>query len=353
MIVAVSTVKDTLANIERFVAGNLRGGIDHLVVVLDAPDAPGQDEVAAWLDEHVHVTTILADGEWWRGKRPEALNVRQRINANLVKAALTTTPWAEWLFHIDADEIAWIDRGVLAKAPSERRAARLLPLEAVAQRRWDGDPTWFKRLLTPEELADLHARGLVAEPSNGHYFHGHPFGKVGVRPALDIWLTLHTAVDDRGETIKPFTRPRLRMLHYESYSGDDFVRKWTSLIGSGALASFRASRERTALEIRDALGLPGAEARGRLMEIFTATTEDDLPLLRELGLLVEVDPRTWTHEPEPLSAGEAERLDALLARLRAAPKQQFHPGEPAARVAKTLARATAPATAGRSWLRRF
>ena len=31
--VTVSTVKDTLANVERFVDGNLRGGVDHLFVV--------------------------------------------------------------------------------------------------------------------------------------------------------------------------------------------------------------------------------------------------------------------------------------------------------------------------------
>jgi len=346
VIVTVSTVKDTLANVERFVAGNLRGGVDHLVVVLDAPEAPGQAEVASWLDAHPHVTTVLADDDWWRGRRPEALNVRQRINANLVKAALTTAPWAEWLFHLDADEIAWIDEAVLARVPADRRAARLLPLEAIAQRHWDGDPTWFKRLLAPEELADLHARGVIEEASNGSYFHGHPWGKVGVRPGLDIWLTLHTAVDARGETVRPFARPRLRMLHYESYSGEDFVRKWTSLLGSGAMASFRASRERTALQIREALDT--SEPRERLMEIFAATTEDDLPLLRDLGLLVEADPRAWTHEPEPLPGGEAERLVALLGRLRTAPKGQFHPGEPAARVAKTLAKATG----ARRWPRR-
>ena len=37
LVFCVSTVKDTLANLQRYVDGNLAGGADHLVVFLDAP----------------------------------------------------------------------------------------------------------------------------------------------------------------------------------------------------------------------------------------------------------------------------------------------------------------------------
>ena len=71
--------------------------------------------------------------------------MRQRINANLVKAVLSTFDWAEWLFHIDADEIVQLDREVLRALPAGTRVVRLAPLEAVSRRQWDDDPTWFKR----------------------------------------------------------------------------------------------------------------------------------------------------------------------------------------------------------------
>ena len=45
MILTVTTLKDTLPNVQRFVAGNLAGGIDHLIIFLDAPDP----EVESWL----------------------------------------------------------------------------------------------------------------------------------------------------------------------------------------------------------------------------------------------------------------------------------------------------------------
>lgn len=351
MIVTVTTAKDTLANLQRFVAGNLGGGVDHCVVLLDAPDP----EVEAWLAAHPHVTHVVTDESWWRGERPDELNVRQRINANLVKAALTLDDWAEWLFHVDADEVAWIDRAVLARAPAERRVAKLVPLEAVSLKHWEGDPTLFKRLAAADELAELYRRGVVDEPVNGHYFHGHPFGKVGVRPCLDLWLTLHSVQDAGGERVAPFSRPRLRMLHYESYSGEDFVRKWTALLGSGQSPNFRSSRRRTAEAIRAVLGrgLSEEEAAAYLMKVFEETTEDDVDTLRELGLLVEVDPRTWSREPESLPADRAERLTRWLERLRKEPKGQFHPGQPVAKVTRTLERISGPAPTGvrRLWRR--
>src|SRR5688572_18815172 len=105
MLFTASTVKDTLPNVQRFVRGNLAGGVDHMVVLLDAPGAEDQREVRAWLEEQPNVTTVPTDKEWWAGDRPGQLNVRQRTNVNVVKQVLGGFDWAEWLFHIDGDEI--------------------------------------------------------------------------------------------------------------------------------------------------------------------------------------------------------------------------------------------------------
>ena len=119
LVVLASTVKDTLANVQRYVDGNLAGGADHLVLFLDAPDDPATPHVRGFLDAHPHVTCVVTDDAWWTDKRPEQLNTRQRINANVVKALLSTVDWAGWVFHVDGDEI------VPARPCGARRRPRL------------------------------------------------------------------------------------------------------------------------------------------------------------------------------------------------------------------------------------
>ena len=352
MLFTASTVKDTLPNVQRFVAGNLAGGVDHLFVFLDAADP----EVRAFLDEHPHVTCVRTDKSWWHGDRPEQLNVRQRINANVVKALLSRFDWADWVFHIDADEIVQIDREVLTRVPAETRVVKLAPLEAVSRKHWDGDPTWFKRLLDKDDLVLLQTLGVLDKPSNGAYFHGHVDGKSGVRPCLDLWLTLHHGVDADRNEVASYSHDGLRLLHYESFSGEDFVRKWTSILAAGPMANFRPAREPTAVALRTLIGkgLTEEQAAPYLMRIFERTTEDDFETLRDLGLLVEADPRAGTHRPEEFPAGAREQMTEVLGRLAAEPKRPFHTAEPVEPVRQILDRAFggAPVRAGRSFLRR-
>ncbi len=360
MLFTASTVKDTLPNLRRFVAGNLAGGADHLVVFVDDPD--GTDPAAVdFLAAHDGVTCVLTDDEWWAGDRPGQLNVRQRINANVVKAVLSRLDpahgWADWVFHIDADEIVQIDRMALSSAPEAASVVRLAPLEAVSQQHWDDDPTLFKRLLEDDDLTLLHTLGVIDRSHNGAYFHGHVDGKSGVRPTLDLWLTLHHVVDAEKTEQDPWEHPGLRLLHYESFSGEDFVRKWTAMLGSGGVVNFRKGREPTAVALRTLIGkgLSAEQARPYLMRIFERTTEDDLATLRELGLLEEVDPRAGTHTPEAFPDGARAAFLALLDGLRPLSKRDFHPGRPAAAVRGLLdeaEEADSPARGVRKLLRR-
>lgn len=327
MLFTASTVKDTLPNVQRFVRGNLASGVDHMFVLLDAPRAEGQGEVREWLEDQPHVTCVRAGKEWWGGDRPGQLNVRQRINVNLVKHVLSGFDWAEWLFHIDGDEIVQVDRGVLEGLPADIPAVRLAPLEAVSRKHWDEDPTWFKRLLNDGDLALLHALGVLERPRNGAYFHGHVEGKSGIRPGADGWLTLHKAVGAQRQPLESFEHAALRVLHYESYSGEDFVRKWTALVASGPSASYRPARGNTAIALRALIGknLGEEKARDYLMRLFERTTEDDFDTLRDLGLLVEVDPTRGGHVPQEFPAGGREEMLAALDELRGQPKRRFHP----------------------------
>ena len=110
MIVTASTILDTPANVRRFVADNLAMGVDHMVVFLDDPSAPDQDQIADELSRHRHVTCVPAGGDWWAGRRPKGLNVRQRIHANLTLELLADMEWAQWVFHVDGDEVVALDR---------------------------------------------------------------------------------------------------------------------------------------------------------------------------------------------------------------------------------------------------
>jgi hypothetical protein len=338
LVVLASTVKDTLANVQRYVDGNLAGGADHLVVFLDAPADPGTPPVREFLDAHPHVTCVLTDDSWWTDKRPEQLNTRQRVNANVVKALLSTVDWADWVFHVDADEVVQLPRTVLDGVPADRAAVSLAPLEAVSRRHWDGDPTWFKRLLEADDLTLLKTLGVIDRPSNGALFHGHVEGKSGVRPTTDLWLALHRVVDEEKEEVPAFTHADLRVLHYESYSGEDFVRKWTSILAAGPKPAFRPAREPTAVALQTliAKGLSAEQAEPYLMRIFELTTEDDFDTLRDLDLLEHVDPRAGGHVPAPVPDAS---MASLLESVRDQPKRPFHHGTSPDKVEKILSRA--------------
>ncbi len=128
MIISASTVKDTRENVEKFVRRNLLGGIDHLVVFVDEP----LPDVEEFLDDHPDVTPVRAYGDWWGGQKRGGLNERQITNAALISRLVAGFPWAEWVFQLDGDEVAQIDRAALARLGPETRAVRLTCLEAAS-----------------------------------------------------------------------------------------------------------------------------------------------------------------------------------------------------------------------------
>ena len=270
MLLTVSTVKDSVDNVAFFVAANLAAGVDHMFVCLDAPAEPEQRDVAASLADHPHVTCLpTTRRDWWAEQRPAGLNVRQRANAGWVRAVLEPFGWAEWLFHVDGDEVAWLDREALAAVPSGTDAVWLPPWEAVSQ--WQGEerPRSFKRLLDDADLTLLQVLGRIPEATNQAYFHGHVMGKSGVRPASGLSLTLHDAVTPDGAKVERHEDPRLKVLHYDAPSGEEFVRKWTALAHAGP-ARYRASRAPVAKALRSlvARDLPDDVRARYLREIY-------------------------------------------------------------------------------------
>jgi len=336
VIISATTVKDSRDNVEKFVRRNLLGGIDHIVLFLDAP----MPEVEEFLDTQPDVTYVRAHGDWWGDLDPGGLNERQINNASVVSRLAAGFGWAEWMFVLDGDEVARIDRGVLERLDPQVRAVRLLPLEVVSSLRPEGDPTLFKRLLSDDELHLLHVLGVIDKPVQRAYFRGHMTGKPGIRPSADLALGVHHAIDTTtGERVRSVTDPGLRLLHYESYSGAEFVRKWIAMLSSGDDVSRHKNRAPVAQAVAAvlALGLPEAETAELLEDLYVRTALDDVDTLSRLRLLVEIHPDDGERRPRPPES-ELGQLRALLASAYDAPKGVFRPRARDPKAAKVIRR---------------
>lgn len=292
-LVAASTIKDSPEHVRRYVEGNLAGGVDHLVVFLDAPSEEGQGEVLGYLEQHPRVTPVRAGGAWWGGDRPRELNVRQCINANVARRALDGVGLGRgWLLHIDGDEVVRVDRDALAAVPDDTVALRLAVREAVSSSSWEGQPTSFKAELGDDDLALLHGLGVLEEPSNQQWIRGHVMGKSAVRISAERWLTLHKVAREDRSHEPGLEDPAWLVHHYESYSLDDFCRKWVAMVGSGPRAAYRAERRRTARTLRDLISrdLDPDALRRQLERFYRLHVEEDLETLRDLRVVTEVDP---------------------------------------------------------------
>lgn len=323
MIISAGTVKDSRENVEKMVRRNRRGGIDHVVVFLDAP----LPEVEEYLDDVPDATCVRAYGDWWGSMDPGGLNERQINNAALISRLAAGFGWAEWIFMLDGDEVAWFDRAVLDRLDPEVRTVRLMPLEAVSRLHPDGDPTLFKRRLDENELHLLHVLGLIPEPAERAYFRGHITGKPGLRPTAGLALGLHHVIDTTtGERVESLTDPGLRLLHYESHNGDEFVRKWMALLSSGDDVQQHKNRAPLARSISAVLelGLPPADTAAFLERLYERCALDDVETLASLHLLVEADPDAWAPRPAPPEA-EVRQLRTLLELAYDAPKRVFRP----------------------------
>lgn len=321
-ICVVTTVKDTPANLDRFVESNLAAGADHLFMFVDDADR----EIHAHLGRHPHVTAVRTGSRYWQGRRPTGLNSRQVTNANLVNTLLTAFPEVGWLFHIDGDECLHIDRARLLALPPEQLVVRLRTFESVATTDEILEEPLYKRPPDRAELALLHLLGVIERPQAGAFFRGHLAGKSGIRPSLVHRLRIH-AVERLDRTkVDPFEADFLGVLHHESTSVEEFIRKWTAHLAAERPANFRGRREelRAALSvISSAPGLSAARRRELFTELHRRHIQDDVALLDELGLLLRPQPEWHRHEPIAFEAGMRRDLDELLTQLKGANKRHF------------------------------
>lgn len=328
MLVSASTVKDSPANLRRFVDRNLGAGLDHMVLFLD--DAlPEAEELFAGSP---HVTCVRAAGEEWWGDAPvPGLNARQNINASLVNLALARAGWASWLFHLDADEVVRIDRSRLLRLDPSVRAVRLEVLEAVSHEDAEAEGGWFKLLLPRPDRELLLERGLIRGLANNAYFHGHVAGKSAWRPDLDLRAGIHKPVDRAGRKVRGLEAAWLQVLHLDAVAVADFARKWRAFSRAGVeTMRFRAERAVLAESVLRVLaqGLSTEDEDRALHRIWSESVRDPFPQLRDLGYLVRVDTDERAHRPRAPAAPDLARLREVLSASVGADRTALLRGEP-------------------------
>lgn len=333
MITTVSTVKDDLDRLQRWIDRNMAAGVDRMIVFVDDRDDP---RTAAVLDARPGVVAVDAD-DWWGADFLARLNARQRVNANAALAVVRDVDPGGWLFHIDGDEVLHLDKERLLALPADTEAVQLAPLEALAQWEWPGDEvSAFKRLLSAEELDLLHLLGMLGRPENDAYFRGHTVGKAGMRVSSHAWLEIHRVVDDTRTPVPAHRAPWLQVLHYESHTFEEFVRKWTNHMTSGHRLAARPDRRRLASAMTAAgwSQWPVEVADQVRRELFAATALDDRAGLERLGLLVAPVAPERAGTPAP----DDPHLDGIregLAALATTDKSRFRLGDADTREPRT------------------
>jgi Glycosyl transferase family 2 len=334
-IVAVSTMKADLDQVERYLKRNLAGGVDHVIVFLDDANPP----VRELLEQHPHATVVRTGPKYWNGTRPPRVSDRLRINMNVANAVLATVPSVGWLVSIDSDEAVCIDRDALHK--SDARAVVLSTLEAVSKRSWpDDEPTLFKSRPTYGELAALAAMGVIIEPDVAYYFRGHQEGKPAVRPDLRVRVRVHSAHDEAGRGLARPARG-LHVLHYESHSLDDFIRRWKDYAPSSAhLRTHRDDRKLLGIALHTLHNHKHLNDRQKsrlIKHLFDREVADDVKTLRAMGLAAPAPKREY--QPRPLPPADLAQIERLLEALLPADKHVFNEGGTTGQVVAEIAAA--------------
>jgi hypothetical protein len=334
-VVAATTLKADPDQVERLLRRNLSGGVDHLIVFLDEANPP----VREILEANPHVTPVRTGPKYWNGARPPRVSDRLRINMNLANAVLATVPSVGWMVSIDSDEAVSINRETLRKA--EKPAVLLSVLEAVARRSWpDDEPTLFKSRPSEGELAALATLGVIIEPDLAFYFRGHQEGKPALRPNLRVRVRVHSVHDEAGKGLAR-AADDLFVLHYESHSLDDFIRRWKDYAPASAhLRTHRDERKLIGIALHTLYHHEKLTERQRsklIRQLFDQEIADDERTLTALGLAVP--PPTRDYQPRALPAADVAQIGQVITALLPADKHVFNEGGTTEQVAEELAAA--------------
>lgn len=243
----VTTLRDSAAVIESFVAYHRAIGFDHIFLFFDDPDDPS----LGWARGQPHVTAIPRDGAlreaWSKLSRyaenaahterevmaRQVLNVQHAMNLARAKGL-------KWLLHIDADELFYAPDG---DAAAHFAWLETTPIETVSYANFEAVPeteetgdffravTLFKKpkLLRAPPSAD--AKALIDRSGQlaPNFFHFYDNGKSAVRLNAEGMLPkgVHSFV--RPGKYASAQSPQQFILHYACCGFEAFWQKYQTL----------------------------------------------------------------------------------------------------------------------------
>ena len=306
-IATASLVKSPIDRLTEWVAYHLNVGIDEMHLFFDDPDDPG---IAA-LRDHPRVHCYPCDEAFWSarpvpGATQPPVVVEDKQHAALYFLMNGPELRADWLAHIDSDELIWAPGDV--RAALERECGRagvhlqLPPLEAVPPDLKMTDAFREVHLFKEQHAnrVDLAKRlGARAPFRGGVYLRGHRKGKALVRVGAFTSMRAHgpTPSQLRAAEVRTTVSRKVRILHYDAGTFAEWRAKWGNR--SAYRGGSRARRRQTERFDR-IVARPRKRRRERgLRRLYRREymlTGRDARILRAVGLLhrIEVDPDLFT-----------------------------------------------------------
>jgi hypothetical protein len=277
MTMCLNPIDEVLA----FVAHHLSVGSERIYLFFDDPNDPAADVVA----DIDRVRVILCDDAHWSrkgGKRPALHQERQRQNALRVYQA-TKLPW---IAHIDVDEFLLSDRPIgnlLDDIPNDQIVVQVPPFEALYQPEAENgtfSARQFRGRIQDRDLAEQIFGDLHPILSAGMLSHkqGKAFFRTGVAGLMPL---VHHAKIGTYITYDAAFHSEIKLLHFHADNPDSWV----------AAAHYRASKGayKFQKELSTHLLSLGKDELYEFHRLIHQMTPDKLDLLRNAGVLVEVD----------------------------------------------------------------
>lgn len=275
MIFSVSTIKDSKANIDFFINENIRSGIDHMFIFYegDLLVDPSEYKQATFISSLQYNRSI------------NNLNTRQEMNIRRVVEFLHKDYEDHWIVNLDGDEVVNFDKKILANLDKKIQVITLYPIEPIVDGKTSiHDQSLCKTTLSKGKLETAKLFDLIDKESNREWLRGHILGKYMARIRLDRKYKIHRVLGGPAE--EALTNRDFNIIHYESASFDEFIRKFKNHTGNKA--SFNNVRAKIVTFFKEYADDP--EFLNLATVIYDRLfVEKDINLKVKLGLLFELN----------------------------------------------------------------
>lgn len=275
MIFSVSTIKDNKDNIEFFIRENRLSGIDYMFIFYEG-------ELMVKPEEYEFVT-FIPSLEY--NSNIASLNLRQKLNIRRVVDLLCKNYRDHWIVNLDGDEVVNFRKGCLDSIDEDIKVVKLSTLEPINDGRSDlREQTLFKTTLNTSELKVASLFDLIESESNAHWLSGHSSGKYIARISPYLSYNIHHVSKVPAKEV--FSSNEFNVIHYESISFEEFLRKFKAHAANHA--GFKKFRSKIVAFFRNYQDSPSfIKLAKRIYE--ENFIEHNIELKKSLGFIFEID----------------------------------------------------------------